>query len=266
MERIARTGDEVPWNEEPPQAVTASGISRQPVRRHRLLRVRSAFLALEDWRGHDFEVMTNGEFSVLDALLVLLDRAGRPLHLVVSTWSVGLYDLEVVNKLLDEGRLLSFRLMLDVSFRNSKGSSAYAGQIMPLFGSGSVRTIRSHAKFFLLHGDGVAYSLTSTANLNENKRLELMYFSDDPDRLAFYLRLTDEVFAEVEEGWNPDTGAPELATVDPVAQAVEVGGKLPVQVGRLGVDATAADGSRRTVQVGRMEVGKHDGSEDAGTA
>ena len=255
VERLARTGDDVPWNEEPPRhPVTATGIVRAPVRRHRLLRVRSAFLALEGWTSGDFEVMTNGEFSVLDALLVLLDRMGRLCHLVVSTWSVGLYDVEVVNRLLDEGRLLSFRLVLDVSFKNSKGSSAYAGQIMPLFGSGSVRTIRSHAKFFLLHEGGAGYSLTSTANLNENKRLELMYFSDDPARLAWYLRLTDEVFAEVEEGWNPDTGAPELATVDPVQQGVQLGGRQPVQMGTLGVDATADDGTRRRVEMGQMRV------------
>lgn len=216
---------------------------KRPVRRHRLLRVKSARLGLEGFTpGTDFEVMTNGEFSILDALLVLLERLDRPADLVVSTWSIGLYDVEVVNKLLAEGRLRSARFIFDVSFKNNIGSRGYAGQLMGLFGEDRIRTTRTHAKFFLLHDGDEGYSLTSTANLNENKRLELMYFSDDPVRLRWYLDLVDEIFAEVEEGWNPDHGAPSLASIDPTTSAVSMG------TGRVTVGQVRVDGWKPTVE------------------
>lgn len=209
---------------------------KRPARRNRFLRVKSARLALDYWRpGEDLEVMTNGEFSVLDALLVLLDRAGGPADLVVSTWSVGLYDVEVVNKLLADGRLRSARFIFDVSFKNNIGSRGYAGALMGLFGADRIRTTRTHAKYFLLSSDTAAYSLTSTANLNENKRLELMYFSDDPDRFAFYNDVTDALFAEVEEGWNPDSGAPSLSMVDPFFSPVQISTGA-VELGQVGID------------------------------
>lgn len=238
-EQVIRTGEQLQLidAEIDPDATPAVALARpRPKRRHRLLRTKSAARALEGFTpGQDYEVMTNGEFSVLDALLVLLQRMDGPADLVVCTWSVGLYEVEVVNKLLADGRLRSARFIFDVSFKNNIGSRGYSGQLMGLFGSGHIRTTRTHAKFFLLHDGPEGYSLTSTANLNENKRLELMYFSDDPARLAWYLRVVDETFAEVEEGWNPDTGAPELAGVDPHVPQVKPSTGV-VQMGQVQVD------------------------------
>lgn len=244
-QQTIRRGDALPMLEEPG---LVPGDGPQPVgrvvkrdggrvgtrlgtRNHRFLRVQSARRALADFTpGTDFEVMTNGAFSVLDALLVLLDRAGRPCHLVVSTWSVGLYDVEVVTHLRDTGRLSSVRFILDVSVRSNIGTRTFAPQLLELFKAGNIRTTRTHAKYFLLFDDtgAVSYSLTSTANLNENKRLELMYFSDDPERLDFYRRATDAVFEEVAEGFTGSHGAPSLPRLDPGPQ------REPLRMGRVG--------------------------------
>jgi hypothetical protein len=203
-------------------------------RRHRMLRTTSARQALEPFvPGTDYEVMTNGEFSLLDAVLVLLERSG-PADVTICTYSAGLYDAEVMNRFIDTGNVLSLRLVLDVAFKVLGGSRDYAVTLMDVFGEECIRTTRTHAKFVTITNAERSYSISSTANLNENKRLELFYFSDDPARAAWYEAIVDELFDGVKPGWNPNTGAPALKRMDPTGSAVQTNkGKL--QMGQIGV-------------------------------
>lgn len=219
----------------PPKASGAVGrLTPSPRRRHRMLRTNSARLALEPFTDavrsgdpFDYEVMTNGEFSLLDAILVLLDVAG-PSDVAVATWSAGLYDMEVLNRFISTDLIRSFRLVLDVSFKNNKGNNAkdgtsYAAVLEDVFGPETIRTTRTHAKFVTITGGDVDFSITSTANLNENKRLEIFAMSSDPGRAAFYQRIVDELFDGVKPGWHPDRGAPPLERVDPTGTRMVLG-------------------------------------------
>jgi hypothetical protein len=199
-----------------------------------MLRTTSARQALEPFvPGTDYEVMTNGEFSLLDAVLVLLERSG-PADVTICTYSAGLYDAEVMNRFIDTGNVLSLRLVLDVAFKVLGGSRDYAVTLMDVFGEECIRTTRTHAKFVTITNAERSYSISSTANLNENKRLELFYFSDDPARAAWYEAIVDELFDGVKPGWNPNTGAPALKRMDPTGSAVQTNkGKL--QMGQIGV-------------------------------
>jgi hypothetical protein len=212
-----RTGDAlVLRHEAAPDVSGVRGLVRpRTKRRHRMLRTTSARQALEPFtEGVDFEVMTNGEFSLLDAVLVLLERTG-PAHVSICTYSAGLYDAEVMNRFIDTGNILSLRLVLDVAFKTLGGSRGYAVTLMDVFGEECIRTTRTHAKFVTITNDAHQLSISSTANLNENKRLELFYFSDDPARAAWYEAIVGELFGDVLPGWNPDTGAPALGRLDP---------------------------------------------------
>lgn len=235
-----RFGDDVPLIEA--AAPKVSGVEvlarkRPDVRRHRVLRTSSARQALDGFGpGMDYEVNTNGEFSLLDAILVLLERTG-PADVAVSTWSAGLYDLEVANRFLSTGLIKSFRLVLDVSFRNNAGSKGYAASLLDIFGEDCIRTTRTHAKFVTITNDEHQLSISSTANLNENKRLEIFYFSDDPARAAFYLSMVDELFHEVKPGWNPDTGAPSLGRLDPTGSNIKMTGRERVRMGQVKIGA-----------------------------
>ncbi|QGZ16945.1 NucT-like nuclease [Arthrobacter phage LittleTokyo] len=235
--QLFRTGDDVPMVEAP--APAKSGVRvlarKRPVRRHRVLRTNSARLALDQFEpGMDYEVSTNGEFSLLDAILVLLERTG-PADVAISTWSAGLYDVEVANRFLNTGLIKSIRFILDVSFKNNGGSRGYSSLLMDMFGEDCIRTTRTHAKFVTITNDEHKISISSTANLNENKRLEIFYFSDDPARAAWYLEVVDEIYGDVKPGWNPDTGAPALGRLDPTGTPVKMADRSALRMGQIGV-------------------------------
>ncbi|MEE6280169.1 hypothetical protein [Georgenia sp. MJ170] len=222
-----RTGDDLPLFElEAPEREGFTPLVRKrPRRRNRVLRTPSARRALRYFKpGHDLEVHTGGEFSLLDLTLALLDWTGPASDVVIDTWSVGLYDAEVLAHALEAGRLRSVRFVIDVTVKNNIGSRAYAPELMRVFGAENVRTTRTHSKFVIVtNDDGAAYSVSSTANLNENLRAELFYVSDDPERAAWYLGIVERLFAEVPEGWNPDTGMAALKGLDPAGSPIRRG-------------------------------------------
>ena len=230
-----RLGSDVDVSEESAPAV--SGIvglaTPRGNRRNRVLRTRSARIALEPFiEGTDYEVLTNGEFSLLDAILVLLERSG-PAHVSISTYSAGIYDAEVVNRFIETGNILSIRFILDVAFKTLGGSKGYAVTLMDVFGEAAIRTTRNHAKFVTITNDTHAYSISSTGNLNENKRLELFYFSDNQERSRWFDSIFDELFENVRPGWNPDTGAPGLNRLDQSKSIVASSGSR-ITMGRIG--------------------------------
>ncbi|QOP64950.1 NucT-like nuclease [Arthrobacter phage Brynnie] len=236
-----RTGDELPLFEAPELDSNLDGVrvlerKRPGVRRHRMLRTNSARVALAPFKpGHDYEVMTNGAFSLLDAVLVLLEKSG-PADVSICTYSAGLYDAEVMNRFVETGNVRSIRLVLDGSIKTLGGTRGYAVTLMDVFGEECIRTTRTHAKFVTITNDEHTFTISSTANLNENKRLELFYFSDDPDRAAFYEAVVDEVFHDVKPGWNPDHGAPGLGRLDPTGSAVATSPRSGVSMGHLGIN------------------------------
>lgn len=235
--QLFRTGEDVPLEVEPLPAKSGVRVlaRKRPVRRHRFLRTNSARQALEGFgEGMEYEVATNGEFSLLDAILVLLERTG-PADVAISTWSAGLYDVEVANRFMNTGLIKSIRFILDVSFKTTGGAKGYSSLLMDMFGEECIRTTRTHAKFVTITNDEHKITISSTANLNENKRLEIFYFSDDPARAAWYLEMVEELFHDVKPGWNPDTGAPALGRLDPTGTQIRMADRSGVRMGQVGV-------------------------------
>lgn len=196
-------------------------------RRNRMLRTNSARIALgpflddvqrePDASWFDFW-RTTGDFSLLDLVLVLLDTAG-PSEVTVETWSAGLYDMEVLNRFVSSEQITSFRLILDVSFRNNKGNRAtdgtgYAAVLEDVFGLDAIRTTRTHCKNVVVRGGAHDFAVLSSANLNENKRAEWFVVTNDPGLVAFTSRVADELFDGIDPGWHPDRGADQLERID----------------------------------------------------
>lgn len=192
-------------------------------RRHRMLRTASARLALEGFdEGHDLLAMTGGEFSLLDAILVILEKTG-PANVTVCTYSTGLYDAEVLAHFLQTDRIRSMRWILDGNFRTLASSRGYAVELMDVFGQEAIRTTRVHAKFVLIEADGLDVVITSSANLNENKRLEHFMVTTAPETAAFFREFVATVWGDVKPGWNPDHGVPGLKGLDPTHTPIRTG-------------------------------------------
>lgn len=196
-------------------------------RRNRMLRTNNARLALTEFldavdREPDagwFEFWrTTGDFSLLDLILVLLDKAG-PSAVTVETWSAGLYDMEVLNRFVASDLITSFRLVLDVSFRNNRGNNAkdgtsYAAILEDVFGLDAIRTTRTHAKNVTITGGAHDFAIWGSANLNENKRAEEFNVTNAREVVLRKRRVADELFDGIDPGWHPDRGADQLGRLD----------------------------------------------------
>ncbi len=176
-----------------------SAVAR-PVRkaRHRLSKVASARDTIAGF-GHGMDVvgLTMGQFSLLDLIEATLEYTG-PAHLVVATWSAGLYDADAAHRFATDGRLLSVRFVMD-SASEKRGQSS-AVHLADLFGADSIRTTRTHAKFALIGNDDWSVVITSSMNLNLNQRVEQFEMTDDHDRYRFFTEWVDAVWSEIPAG------------------------------------------------------------------
>lgn len=178
-----------------------------------------------DW--YDF-MRSTGEFSLLDAILVLADVAG-PSAVTVETWSAALYDMEVLNRFIASDMITSFRLVLDVSFRNNKGNRAntaagetiaYATVLEDVFGRDAIRTTRTHAKAATITGPDHAFAILPSANLNQNMLAERFTITNARDHVAWERSIVDELFDGIDPGWHPDRGANALQRFDPTGNTL----------------------------------------------
>ena len=140
--------------------------------------------------------MTYGQFSLVDALSVILQQTG-PAAVSVATWTAAEADLTRAEQFLREGAVTSLRFLVDRSFETRQPS--YCAALRRLFGDTAIRTTRSHAKFATIRNAGWDLVVRTSMNLNHNPRLENIEVSDDPGFADF----VDSVFDEVWRGQPP---------------------------------------------------------------
>ncbi len=126
-----------------------------------------AFEGLAD--GCSIHSLSDGTWSLIDGIEELLDRCG-PSDVTVSTWTAANADIERAERLLQDGRIRALRLLVDRSFESRQ--PRYCGRARHLFGDQALRVWNSHAKFVLVLGGKIDVLYTTSANLNQNKRLE----------------------------------------------------------------------------------------------
>lgn len=144
-------------------------------------------------------VFTFGQFSLIDALIHILDETG-PADVVISTWTAADAHLERARDLLESAAIRSMRWIVDRSFETRQPDYCY--HMRRIFGPDCIRAIRTHAKFMLVHNERWNVVCRTSMNMNENPRLENIEVSEDADFAAFFQRVSDDIFAEVAEGEN----------------------------------------------------------------
>lgn len=124
--------------------------------------------------------VTRGQWSMVDAILAVLDQTG-PAAVSVWTWTVAVYEVEQMQRLRQDGRVTSGRLIIDAGV--SKGQrrlshlkdGAHKDVVsawMHTFGPESVRHVVNHAKIATIEGGGFRCLLRGSMNLNHNPRFE----------------------------------------------------------------------------------------------
>jgi len=145
----------------------------------------------------DIFVLTYGQFSLMDGLMAILDQTG-PAHISISTWTAAHSDITRSSELLESAEILSFRMIVDRSFKTRQPK--YYEHMIGLFGVESIREINTHAKFITIKNDRWDIVVRTSMNLNGNPRLENMEISDNVDFANFFENIVDNVFEEVEPG------------------------------------------------------------------
>lgn len=160
-------------------------------------------------KNTDTFILTYGQFSLIDALIAILDQTG-PAHVMISTWTAAHAHLDRSAELMEAASILSLRMIVDRSFQTRQPK--YHARMLELFGAESVRAINTHAKFMTIRNDKWDIVVRTSMNLNENPRLENIEISENNDFADFFDRIADDIFTEVAEGEKLNS-FPELASV-----------------------------------------------------
>jgi hypothetical protein len=156
--------------------------------------------------GQDVYILTYGQFSLIDALDVILTQTG-PADVVLSSWTAADAHLQHATHLMEALSIQRFRMIVDRSFRTRQ--PAYFRRMRDLFGVDCIREITSHAKFMTITNDRWNVVVRTSMNLNENPRFENIEITDDPTFAAFMLNIVDDIFDSVPPD-HPECNMPDI--------------------------------------------------------
>jgi 3-dehydroquinate synthase class II len=181
---------------------------------------REAIGALE--HGTDTFILTFGQFSLIEALVAILDQTG-PADVVIATWTAADAHLERSRDLLESAAIRSLRWIVDRGFESRQPKYCY--HMRQLFGADCIRAIRTHAKFILVRNEEWSIVVRTSMNLNDNPRLEDLEITDHKEMAEFFQRIADDIFSEVEEGRN-QSELPLLEGLEETVKLTEVRGNV----------------------------------------
>jgi len=141
--------------------------------------------------------LTGGQFSLIDLLDAVLDITG-PADVAISTWTAGVNDTEAAKRAESMGRITRLRMLVDRSFLNRQPK--YASRLVDLYGPESIRTCRIHAKFVVVTNDDWNVLISTSMNLNMNRRIESYDVSESPEIVAVWLGLINEIWETAKPG------------------------------------------------------------------
>ena len=142
--------------------------------------------------GDEVTGLTCGQFSMIDILEHMLNEAGGPADVVVSTWTAGIYDVERAAALRANGNLRSIRFLMDRAMFSK--SPQYAGPMIDAFGIDAFRDTNVHAKVTLVASASKRMACRASMNLNKNLKTEQFDISVCDATHEFYLRWADELW------------------------------------------------------------------------
>jgi hypothetical protein len=143
--------------------------------------------------GDSWHVLSTGDVDVLSYTTHLLNGLGFVHRLLMATWRINRDDLEQIDRWIDAGIVERFDLLIDLRFsRLSPDEYALAKAIAGSSG-GHVTTVLNHSKVTLLAAPSAHLVIESSANINQNHRIEQTAIHHNADLFAFYLDYYDAV-------------------------------------------------------------------------
>ena len=126
--------------------------------------------------GMSIFAVTRGQFSMIDAILHVLDQVGRA-KLSLWTWTIADYEVQVFERLILDDRVTDALLVIDHAARSK--NRPLLEKWLATFGPSSIRLVVNHSKIATVESSPVCGSpsnarvlLRGSMNLNFNPRFE----------------------------------------------------------------------------------------------
>jgi len=140
--------------------------------------------------GMSVFAVTRGQFSMLDAVLHVLDGVG-PARLSIWTWTIADYEIQAFTALAKDDRIRGGRLVIDGGARGK--NAPLISDWQRTFGPDSVRYVLNHAKIATIEGGGLRVLLRGSMNLNFNPRFEQLDVTEGGEDFDLVRRIEEEL-------------------------------------------------------------------------
>ncbi len=140
--------------------------------------------------------ITRGQWGMIDAVLHCLDQVG-PSAISLWTWAIAAYEVQVIERLMLDQRLLSAHLIIGETQRKdfkSHKNTPILDKWHATFGDDSIRYTYTHAKMVRIASQsGLRLLLRGSMNLNYNPNFENFDLSEGGPEFDLVARIEDEL-------------------------------------------------------------------------
>jgi len=137
--------------------------------------------------------ITRGQFSMIDAILHVLDQVGRA-HVSAWTWVIADYEVDSLHSLMVRDQVIDGRLIIDITAsRPNMKRQPVVQSWRDKFGERSVLTCKNHAKIARVWNDRFRVLLRGSLNLNFNPRFENLDVTEGGEDFDLVERIENEL-------------------------------------------------------------------------
>lgn len=141
-----------------------------------------------------YHFVTMGKFSAHEVLLYVLSKAG-PCEVWLCTWKISETPARMLVKALQVGRITKLHCLLE---KRMTIKSPNALQLMQ-HAATHVKLDSVHAKVAVVVGAGFCAAISTSANMSENKRIEVGYVCTQREVVEFHQGwLNEKIYGEAE--------------------------------------------------------------------
>lgn len=137
-------------------------------------------------KGVNTHYYSFGNYNLVRLIVYLMKQVG-PCHVFLSSYSFSTKSINQLNHLLNDGKLISFKVLLDNRVR-----SISPKPFQMIAASFDYRCTSVHAKIALLYNDNWQVTIVTSQNATDNPKMERGIIFTDPQIFQYDLKnLTD---------------------------------------------------------------------------
>ena len=153
----------------------------------------------------------DGQFSVVDLIAAACKKCDCP-DVSIMSWTAYADDIDHLYRLYEYGIIGDVRFIFDKTFPSYKINSM--ARLVAVFGKDCLRLTSTHTKIYMVRDDEWDIIITSSANMNTNRRFEQYQVSDWTDACDTVERIFDTIFSDHDMRYMPSDEKIQAARVE----------------------------------------------------